>query len=134
MNRMLGAMRAGVAVAMVVLAGCGTENPFSRGIETIDGGDDGPITGDISFAANVVPALRGCPACHSSGAGGWTYAGGAGAYAAVSSVIDSGSPANSLLLVKASGGAGHGGGTVLSSSSSGYATILAWIEQGARDN
>ncbi|MDZ4700725.1 MAG: hypothetical protein SH809_13530 [Rhodothermales bacterium] len=124
----------GVLLAALFLAGCGTENPFSRGFETNDGGNGGPITGDVSFAANVVPALRGCPACHSSGAGGWTYAGGGGAYGAVASVVDTGSPANSLLLVKGSGGAGHGGGTVLSASSSGYATILAWIEQGARDN
>lgn len=124
----------GLFLVALLLAGCGTENPFSRGFETIDGGDGGPITGDVSFAANVVPALRGCPACHGSGAGGWTYAGGAGAYNAVIAVIDTGSPANSLLLVKGAGGAGHGGGTIVPTSSSGYATILAWIEQGARDN
>jgi hypothetical protein len=124
----------GVLLAMLFLAGCGTENPFSRGSETADGGDGGPITGDVSFSANVVPALRGCPACHNSGAGGWTYTGGAGSYASVVAVIDAGSPANSLLLVKGSGGAGHGGGNILSTSSSGYSTILAWIEQGAKDN
>ncbi|MEZ4700412.1 MAG: hypothetical protein R2834_08785 [Rhodothermales bacterium] len=124
----------GIIVALLLVAGCGTENPFSRGPETLDEGGGGPITGSVSFSSDVVPLLRPCASCHSSGAGGWTYAGGANAFSAVSSVIDTGSPTNSLMLVKATGGAGHGGGTVFSAASSQYTTIRAWIEQGARDN
>lgn len=122
-----------LAAASLVIAGCGTENPFSRGPETIDEGG-GPITGDIGFSAQVVPLLRGCTSCHSGGAGGWTYAGGATAHAAVIAVVNTGSPDESLLLVKGSGGAGHGGGTVFARGSSAYETIRAWIEQGALDN
>ena len=120
--------------AVFVLAGCGTENPFDRGPETIDDVVDGPITGTVSFSSNVVPLLTACASCHSGGAGGWTYAGGASAYAAVRAVVDPQSPTSSSLLVNATGGDGHGGGTIFSTSSSQYATIRAWIEQGAADN
>jgi hypothetical protein len=43
-----------------------------------------------------------------------------------------GAPERSLLLRKASGQAPHGGGVRLEATSSGYATILAWIRQGAK--
>lgn len=116
-------------------AGCGTENPFSRGPGTEDDQIVGPGPGgEVSFANNVVPALSACVACHRSGAGGWTYDGGAEAYASVLEVIDRNAPGDSDLLVAATGGDNHGGGTVFSASSDTYAAILAWIEQGALDN
>ena len=119
----------------VVVSGCGTENPFSRGPETEDDATNNPVAGEnVSFSSDVVPALNSCVSCHRSGAGGWTYDGGAGAYASVLEVVDRNDPAGSLLLVKATGGGGHGGGTLFSSSSNQYDAILRWIEQGAGDN
>jgi mono/diheme cytochrome c family protein len=120
-----------VATLVSIFAGCGTENPFARGPEALVDGD-GPGGGKVRFAADVVPILRACASCHSGGAGGWTYTGGAGAYAAAVSIVDTENPEESLLLVMATGGGGHGGGTIFAAGSSAYATVRAWIEQGAR--
>ncbi|NNE68993.1 MAG: hypothetical protein HKN29_01375 [Rhodothermales bacterium] len=117
----------------VTMLGCGTENPFDRGPD-YDTGTNESVVGDITFSASVIPALSGCTGCHSNGTGGWTYDGGADAFAQVMSEVDLGSPESSALLVKGSGGDGHGGGTVIATSSSAYADILAWIEAGALDN
>jgi hypothetical protein len=120
-----------MAAAMI---GCGTENPFDRGIEFDTGIEEGSGTEEISFSAMVIPALSVCAGCHSSGTGGWTYGGGADAYSQVIDLINVNDPETSLLLVKGSGGEGHGGGTVLASSSSDYADIVAWVNAGASNN
>ena len=124
-----------VLIIIIVLHGCGTENPFSRGPETLDPSTTTPVPGeDVSFSQNVLPILSSCASCHRSGAGGWTYNGGGTAYSSVIDVIDRGDPEQSDLLINATGGSNHGGGTLFSSASAEYETILRWIEQGALDN
>lgn len=119
-------------VTIFALSACGTENPFDRGPREADFEDSfGPVTGDISFAQHVVPALNTCRSCHAGGAGGWTYTGG---HDQVVSVVNTGNPADSELLIKGTGGDGHGGGSVFSASSNQYQAILAWIQQGALNN
>lgn len=118
-----------------LIAGCGTENPFSRGAETADGSAEPPPAGAVvSFAADVKPALASCASCHNSGVGGWTYNGGATAYASVLDVIDRDAPENSALLVNATGGDGHGGGRIFGPGTTQYDAILRWIQQGAINN
>ena len=125
----------GVLASVFVLAGCGSEIPFERGPNIDDDLATPPdqVT-DISFSADVVPILQSCTGCHTSGTGGWTYSGGAGSHGQVLSVINTTSPANSLLLVKATGAGGHGGGSLFSASSDEYQAILAWIQEGAMNN
>ena len=119
----------------ILITGCGTENPFSRGAETADGSAEPPPAGAVvSFAADVKPALASCASCHNSGVGGWTYNGGATAHASVLDVIDLSSPESSSLLVNATGGDGHGGGRVFGTGSTQYDAILRWIQQGAINN
>ena len=119
----------------LICIGCGTENPFSRGPDTVDDSTIHPAPGEnLSFSANVVPALDSCISCHRSGAGGWTYTGGGEAYGAVLDVVNRNDPAQSALLVNATGGDNHGGGTIFSRTSSEYTAILRWIEEGALDN
>jgi hypothetical protein len=121
--------------ASMLAAGCGSENPFSRGAATADGSAEPPPAGAIvSFSADVVPLLAPCASCHNSGVGGWTYRGGGTAYAAVTDVVDRAAPDESLLLIKATGGNGHGGGQVFGANSTQYDTILRWVQQGAIDN
>ena len=123
-----------VFLLATLMAACGTDHPFDRGDDLPPGNEVEVPTGPVSFAADVKPILQSCTACHSGGAGGWVYAGGAESYAAVIDVIDELNPDNSELLIKAIGGDGHGGGTLFSASSASYETIIAWIEQGAEDN
>ena len=119
---------------VMIAGGCGTENPFDRGPDTDDDSSILPPPGaEVSFSNNIVPILSSCTSCHRSGAGGWTYDGGEGAYNAVVEVINRNDPANSALLTNAIG-VDHGGGTIFSSSSDAYMTIVRWIEQGAVDN
>ncbi|NNE55104.1 MAG: hypothetical protein HKN32_03715 [Flavobacteriales bacterium] len=117
----------------IMLSACGTEHPFDRGQifdDAVGAGD--PLDGStLSFGGDIRPLLSGCVGCHSGGAGGWTYDGGANALTQVRSVINTASPRESALLVKGSGGDNHGGGTVFSSSSSSYEMIEAWIAAGA---
>lgn len=123
-----------LALCLLLSTGCGTFNHFERG-EDSEGLPTAPVVGgEVSFASNVKPILSGCAVCHGGGAGGWTYGGGANAYAEVLTVIDREDPAASLLLAKASGAVSHGGGAPLLSSGDSYATVLSWIENGATDN
>ena len=117
-----------------LLAGCGTDNPFTRGAIYDDDRVLPPAGATISFADDVVPALASCVSCHGNGTGGWTYTGGPAAHASAVRVINRSSPSNSLLLLKATGKSSHGGGTLFTASSIEYTTILQWIEQGAQNN
>lgn len=121
-------------LALFVVVGCGTDHPFDRGSDLPGGGNTNEQIGPVSFANDVMPAIQVCASCHSGGAGGWVYTGGVGSYDAVAEVINTSSPDESLLLVKAIGGDGHGGGAFFSANSSEYQTILAWISSGAEDN
>lgn len=89
-----------------------------------------------SFADDVKPLLSICTGCHASGPGAtsWTYDAGSNAYGQVMLKVTVTDPASSLLLTKASGSTSHEGGTFYPTSSSGYKTMLAWIEAGAPDN
>ncbi len=119
---------------LLLFTGCGTFHPLERGGEA-DGLPTAPgLSEDVSFASNVKPILSQCAVCHGSGAGGWTYGGGATAYVEARTVVDPGDPAASLLLAKASGAVSHGGGAPLPSTGTKYATVLTWIEDGALDN
>lgn len=120
-------------LALFVLAGCGTDNPFDRGADLPSVGNEAP-SGPISFASDVKPILRVCASCHSGGAGGWVYTGNVESYNAVLSVIDTINPGKSELLIKATGGNGHGGGSLFSSNTANYQTIATWISQGAKNN
>ncbi|WP_456426325.1 hypothetical protein [Rhodocaloribacter sp.] len=123
------------AALSLVLLGCGTENPFDRGPDVDLGSEPGPApTGEVSFAANVMPVLSKCTACHAGGTGGWTYDGGAEAYAQALAIVDTDHPENSLMLRKGAGKDGHGGGVIFTVSSSEYQALLAWIQDGAPDN
>ncbi len=116
-----------------MLSACGTDHPFDRGQIYNDAvGTGDPVDGSsLSFATDIQPLLSACVGCHSGGTGGWTYDGGADALTQVRSVINTGSPGESVLLVKGSGGDNHGGGTVFGASSSTYEMIEAWIASGA---
>ena len=124
-----------VLILLVTLLGCGTENPFSRGAETLGDTSINLSPGeDVSFSLHVIPALSTCASCHRSGAGGWTYNGGATAYSAVIDIVDRSNPEQSELLISATGGDNHGGGSIFSIASTEYETILLWVEQGALNN
>ena len=128
-NRIVGL----IAIA-VMFVGCSTDAPFKRGFDYSGGSLSGPDFDNVTFDGTVRAVLRPCASCHSSGAGGWTYDGGGGAYDAVISVVNRNDPPNSPLLINATGGDGHGGGAIFSQSSSEYAAIVAWIEAGAPNN
>ena len=122
-------------ISVLILQGCGTENPFDRGPDLAVDESALPPPGEaVSFSTDVIAVLSVCESCHASGAGGWTYDGGAGAHAAVIDAIDRGDPERSELLVKATGGGGHGGGRLFSTSSPQYQAIVDWIQQGALNN
>ncbi len=103
-----------------------------------DGG--GSSEGEVSFETDVTAILTekcGTSGCHA----GTTPQGGlnlnvadsdlATLYADVSAQIDVDNPEESALLTKASNTTPHTGGEVLATSSDDYATILAWITDGA---
>ncbi|MCA9603191.1 MAG: hypothetical protein R3A78_15965 [Polyangiales bacterium] len=132
------------ASALGALVGCAG---FERGEPSPDAGAavpgaDGSLEGDgavgpvLSFAVDVHPLLvAGCRSCHVAGgnAGSTSFLlkGDVDAdRAAVDALIQPGNPAKSRLLTKASGQA-HGGGAVYAVGSSEYATLSAWIAEGA---
>lgn len=125
-----------IAAALVVfgLTGCGTDHPFDRGPDIENDVVDPGQTSGISFSSSIQPILKQCEGCHSGGTGGWTYDGGGDAHAQALSAVDLSDPEGSLLVVKAIGGGSHGGGAVISKSSDAYNALLAWIQEGAKDN
>ncbi|MBU1657534.1 hypothetical protein KKG72_00595 [bacterium] len=92
------------------------------------------VTTAISFSNDVLPVLNGCKGCHGTD-GRFTVTTASATYSNIASFngVDTVTPANSLLLTKASG-VSHGGGTQLSTTSTGYATLRDWIAQGAANN
>lgn len=123
--------------SLITLAGCG--DPFARG-EAPDavsggggaggsGGDTGGGAGgkEYSYTADVYPVFKSkCTACHNSaGPGAFKLTGDPAAdYAGIKTLVNTGSPADSALLVK---GIAMG----LSAASAEYETIKGWITQGA---
>ena len=93
----------------------------------------------IDFAGRVHPLLmRTCATCHSLG--------GAAAptrlvlsgdvhddYAKIRPLVDPAAPAQSVLILKATGAA-HGGGALLPVGDSGYSLLLAWVTSGAAEH
>jgi hypothetical protein len=103
----------------------------SNGSATSEGPADGP-----SFAADVLPLLdAGCERCHASD-GAASHTGllldgdEQASYEMTLEFVDLEYPAQSRLLTKAAG-QGHTGGVIYDDHGPEYATILAWIEQGA---
>ena len=151
-------MNAGAARVLVlglaVLAGCGTETPFSRGAplppaEVADGGTDGgsdavpdggptPDAGPsaVSFKNDVHNTLvNKCQGCHSEGPGGFYVIGDVQTdYTAAFAQVNLAAPEQSKLYVNPTGLGAHGGGTVIAPSSDAAQQILTWIQQGAEDN
>lgn len=91
--------------------------------------------GALSFAADITPLLKICTNCHVPGGAASSsallFTGNAATdHTTVLKFVQTSAPASSRLLVKASG-SGHGGGTIYAMGTPQYATILAWIQQGA---
>lgn len=125
------------ALAPLLLAtavGCAD---FSRGGPAADTSDAGATHdgGALSFSTDIAPLLGLCKNCHVPGgaasASGLIFTGDAGTdYQTVLQFVNTSAPASSRILSKASGN-GHGGGTIYAAGTNQYATILAWIQQGA---
>ena len=126
-------------LAPFLLAALGCAD-FSRGGPSVDTGEtrDAGTTGDggaLGFAADIQPLLVPCQNCHVPGgaasASALIFTGNAATdYTTVLQFVNTAAPAGSRLLSKVSG-SGHGGGTIYAMGSPEYATILAWIQQGA---
>jgi len=113
---------------------------FSRGSRAADGTEstdagESPDGGALSFAADIYPLLTICLNCQVPGGAASSsaliFAGHAATdYQAVLKFVQTAAPASSRLLSKI-GGSGHGGGAIYAAGTPEYATILAWIQQGA---
>ncbi len=125
----LGAV-ATICATTLVIGGCGTQQPFERGLPSGPGGGQSRA---LSFDGEIHDLLLvECASCHGGGAGGFTLSGDENAdYAATLERIDPVDPEASLLLLKATG-QGHGGGTIWSGAGDeSYALVLEWIQEGA---
>lgn len=118
---------------------------FTPGASETPGGGDTPTPTSAtptatpvptSFSTKVKPLLTTCTGCHANGSGAsaWTYDGGANAYSQAMLEVNVSDPPASKLLTKSSGAESHQGGTFYPTTSSGYKTILSWIEAGAPNN
>lgn len=101
------------------------------------GGNQGGGTGggaQVSFQNDVLPILNAsCAGCH-GGAGNFHLSSATDKWAEVTKFVNTVNPANSRLLLKATGAISHGGGQVISPNSQAYITILRWIQSGAPNN
>lgn len=105
------------------------------------GGSTAPTTSAtpavIGYDTDIAPLIQAkCGACHAtSGIVGQSFllnsAAATGDYATVLAEVDTGNPAGSNLLLRASGAASHTGGAVWADTSAEYATVLQWITEGA---
>jgi hypothetical protein len=137
-----GALLALLALAPLGAAACadfsrGPAEPLPEaGPPAVGEGGAGDGGGAVSFAADVYPLLDDkCARCHVAGGqasgSALVLTGSAAAdYDEVKRLVDTGAPASSRLLSKASGN-GHEGGVVYAAGSPEYETILLWIQQGA---
>jgi mono/diheme cytochrome c family protein len=101
-----------------------------------------PPPASKTYVADVKPILnaKNCLACHTSAATNTTFHLSAGLatdatdYAAIMSRINSAVPEQSLFLRKVaqSSNTTHTGGTLIAQNSPEYATLLLWIQQGAK--
>lgn len=93
------------------------------------------VTPDYLHEAKAILAPR-CSGCHSTTTTGWrvstSMADDTSDYQATLAKVSTTSPAASLLLTKATNQAVHSGGALLSTGSPEYATLLSWIQSGAR--
>lgn len=99
-------------------------------------GNTGGNTTAVSFASSVYPVLKQkCQACHNSTSGRIykVLSTAAATYTNLTSnsLVNTTTPANSLLLQKGGGKISHTGGNALGTS---YNTVLNWIQQGAKNN
>ena len=98
------------------------------------GGGTGGGTQTVSFQNDVLPILNAsCAGCH-GGAGNFHLSSAADKWAEVTKFVDTTNPANSRLLLKATGTISHGGGQVIAPNSVDYQKILQWIQNGAPNN
>lgn len=92
----------------------------------------------VNFAVSVHPLLMAsCASCHATGklAGTTRLALSgdvSGDYTRVRALVSPASPAQSVLIVKASG-QGHAGGPLLPIGSAGHTLLLAWVTEGATE-
>jgi len=90
----------------------------------------------VSFASDVMPVLETkCKSCHGNG-GNFTITTASATYSnlTLNNFLDTTTPDNSRLLLKASGSIAHDGGMVITTTSPEYLTIQQWITQGASNN
>jgi len=97
-----------------------------------------PPVGTLSFANDVMPVLTAsCQSCHGTN-GAFSITTASATYTNINSFsgIDTTTPANSYLLLKATNmiATSHGGGAVWTTSDPAYITVKTWIEQGALNN
>jgi len=134
-------------VLSFVLFGCAD---FSRGpgpvpedTATADTGGGDMVADDTGggctpgdYETELYPIMQlSCDSCHSSsgsaGSTGLVFTGSAADdYAQIAALIDTDSPASSILITKGTG-SGHGGGGIWSSGDTEVEALLCWISAGA---
>jgi hypothetical protein len=91
-------------------------------------------TSCVSFNSNVMPVLNAkCKSCHGSN-GRFTVTTANATHANITALKGSATAGGTYLNDKGSNTQGHGGGNVISTSSAEYATIKAWVSEGALNN
>jgi cytochrome c553 len=88
-----------------------------------------------SFNSDVMPILLTCTSCHGN-SGNFTVTDANSTFnnITLNHFIDTTSPENSRLLLKATKSISHGGGERFNTSSAAYKTIITWINDGALNN
>ena len=88
-----------------------------------------------SFDTDIMPILQTCTSCHGT-SGNYTVTDANETYSNITSngFIDTNTPANSILLLKATETVSHEGGVRFNTSSTEYQTISTWITEGALNN
>ena len=145
-----GSMSAGTTGTGTTGAGTtGTTGTGTTGTGTTGTGTTGTASANPTWVTDVFPLFQNtlsCKACHQPGMIGTTTPTPGGGTSRMiltlvsatdytqitkSGLINTASPASSVLLQNATGGLTHGGGAVLATSSAQYQTLLNWITAGA---
>ncbi|MBX9769419.1 MAG: hypothetical protein K2X47_19240 [Bdellovibrionales bacterium] len=112
----------GVLMLLFILVGCGTDRPFSRGVQApVKEVADKPLPGlsRVVFEAKILPILKvSCASCHENPAPDYEKA---------ATLVKLGNPKESKLYLNAIGGAGHGGGEIFAAGSSEESLLKEWI-------